>query len=107
MGSGPNGILTSKMKKLALLVNTPLIFCSVCLYLLGHSKKRLVIYTYFLPTSFVDFHFPDSTNGFVDFHFADSTNGFVEFTYQFVNITNLLPISFHFPKAFNESFLKV
>jgi hypothetical protein len=27
-----------------------------------HSKKRLVIFTYFLPTVFVDFHFPDSTN---------------------------------------------
>jgi hypothetical protein len=51
---------------------------------LVHSKKRLVIFTNFLPTEFVDFHFPDSTNGFV------------EFTYQFVHITNLLPISFHF-----------
>jgi hypothetical protein len=32
-----------------------------------HSKKRLVIFTSFLPTKFCYFQFPDSTNCFVKF----------------------------------------
>jgi hypothetical protein len=55
------------------------------------ERKDMLIFTNFLPTEFADFHFPDSTNWFVIF------------SYQFVNITNLLPIT----TKLLPSFLKV
>jgi hypothetical protein len=54
-----------------------------------HSKKRLVIFTNFLPTEFVDFLFPDSTNWFAKFTYQICSY------YQFT--TNLI--------LFSKSFL--